>query len=89
MTKVLNRAHQEALELLKIVDEYCVRENIIYTLSGSTLIALGNIDFSQCYPALYIAVEYEGFRKIVDYLKEFCLQHPVLSVHNYENTKQF
>ena len=53
MTKVLNRAHQEALELLKIVDEYCVRENIIYTLSGSTLIALGNIDFSQCYPALY------------------------------------
>lgn len=89
MTKVLNRAHREALELLKIVDEYCVRENIIYTLSGSTLIALGNIDFSQCYPALYIAVEYEGFRKIVDYLKEFCLQHPVFSVHNYENTKQF
>ncbi len=89
MKKELNQAHRTVLELLKIVDEYCVREGIIYTLTGRALISLENIDFSQCYPTLSIAVEYEGFRKIADYLKKFCLENTGFSIHNYENTKQF
>lgn len=89
MKEELNQAHRTALELLKIVDEYCVREHIIYTLSGSTLISLENIDFNQRYPTLSIAVEYEGFQKIKDYLAGFCLENTGFSIHSYENTKQF
>lgn len=89
MENELNKAHRTALELLKIVDDFCVNENIIYTLSGGTLIALGKIGFEKCYPSLSIAVEYEGFVKIKNYLEEYCLKYPDYSVHDYSNSEQF
>ncbi len=85
----LNKAHKTALELLKIEDDYCVNEKIVYTLSGSTLISFGKLGFERCYPSLSIAVEYEGFSKIMSYLKQFCLSNPDYSVHSYDNSKQF
>lgn len=89
MNEELNTAHKAALELLKIVDEYCVSEKIIYTLTGRTLISLGNLDFSSCYPALSIAVEYESYKKIITYLEMFCIENSDFSVHDYHNTDQF
>ena len=89
MEKELNKAHKEALDLLRIVDEFCVQQNIVYTLSGNTLVALGKIDFQKCFPLINIAVEYNGFAKIMDYLKKYCEENKEYSVHNYENSKQF
>lgn len=89
MESNLNKAHRTALELLKIVDDYCIRENIIYTLSGNTLIALEKVEFEHCHPSLSIAVEYEGFLKILSYLKEYCSKNSDFSIHNYENSYQF
>lgn len=89
MGNVLNRAHSEALELLKIVDEFCVENNIVYTLSGITLIALDNIPFENCYPEINIALEYDGFKRIHNFLNEFCKDNVDFSLHNYKNTKQF
>lgn len=85
----LNKAHRTALELLKIVDDYCVNQHIIYTLSGGTLISLGRIGFECCDPMLSIAVEYEGFKKILKYLTEYCAVNTEYSVHDYNNSDQF
>lgn len=89
MEHELNKAHRTALELLKIVDDYCVKEHIIYTLSDDTLISLGRIGFECCYPTLSIAVEYEGFKKILNYLTGYCAANAGYSVHNYDNSTQF
>ena len=86
---VLNRAHKEALELLGIVDAYCIKEQIIYTLADTTLASIGRVDFKSMYPMISIAVEYEGYSKIVKYLKEYCQIYEGYSVHDYANTKQF
>ncbi len=85
----LNTAHQAALELLKIVDEYCIDENIIYTLSEGTLVALGRLGFEHSYPAISIAVEYNGFLKLMNYLRKFCSHNSDYSIHSYDNTPQF
>lgn len=89
MSNGLNKAHMITLELLKIVDDYCVSNNIIYTLSGSTLVSLEKLEFKDCYPTVNIAVEYEGFSKILNYLKVFCQKYSDYSVHSYDNTEQF
>ena len=89
MDKKLNKAHTDALELLKIIDEFCVNRNIVYTLSGATLISLEQIEFQNCYPAIRIAVEYDGFAKIRGYLEAFCRENGMFSIHDYKNTKQF
>lgn len=86
---VLNRAHNAALELLSIVDAYCIKEGIIYTLSDTTLASVGKVDFKTMYPTISIAVEYEGYLKIINYLKEYCLDNEEYSIHNHTNTKQF
>lgn len=89
MKNELNKAHKEALELLKIVDEYCIKENIIYTLSNSTLLLLDYIEFERCYPSLCIAVEYDGFVKIWNYLKEYSANNREYSIQDYNNSEQF
>jgi len=89
MEKELNKAHKDAIELLKIVDEFCISQNIIYTLSGSSLILLNKIGFERCFPSLNIAVEYEGFLKIMNYLRQYCEENNEYSIHNYENSEQF
>lgn len=85
----LNRAHKEALELLSIIDAYCIKEGIIYTLSDTTLASIGRVDFKKMYPMISIAVEYEGYKNIVNYLKEYCENQEGYSVQDYTNTKQF
>lgn len=89
MTKNLNSAHQTALDLLKIVDSYCVKEGLIYTLSMDNLISLGKLDFSECAPIISIAMEYDNFKRVEEYLKEYCDETIGYSLHNYENTEQF
>lgn len=85
----LNEAHKTALLLLKIVDDYCINNKIVYTLSDSSLIALEKLDFSLCYPRINIAVEYEGYKRIIQYLNDFCKKNNGYSLHNYKNTNQF
>lgn len=89
MTNELNRAHKDALELLKIIDDYCTCNGLIYTLSGPTLIALDKIDFDKCYPTINIVIDYEGFSKLRNHLEEFCTKDGNYSIHDYKNTKQF
>ena len=89
MSDELNLAHKSALELLKIVDDYCVAQKILYTLSGDTLITYNKLDFGKCYPSITISAEYEGYMKIISYLERFCDKYSNYSIHNCHNTPHF
>lgn len=87
--KKLSRAHVDVLNMLKLIDDFCIQEGIIYTLAEDTMIAYGFVDFSCQDPAISIAVEYSGFKKILDFLNRLCEKDPEYSVHSYRNTRQF
>ena len=85
----MNKAHSDAIELLKIVDSICRKEGLLYTLAGDTLITYAKMEFDQCYPAISIAMEYDSLKTVKRKLNEFCREHSGYSCHDYSNTRQF
>ncbi len=85
----MNKAHSDAIELLKIVDGICRKEGLLYTLAGDTLITYAKMEFDQCYPAISIAMEYDSLKTVKRKLNEFCREHSGYSCHDYSNTRQF
>ena len=85
----MNRAHEDAIELLRIVDDICVQKDLVYTLSGDSLISYNKLDFERSYPAISIAMEYNSFKVVVNRLEDLCLNNSDYSLHDYRNSKQF
>lgn len=85
----MNVAHNESLELLKIVNDICVNEDLKYTIIGPSLIAYEyGLDFNDCIPINYIALMYPDYKILCRKLEEYSNEHPEYSYHYYENTRQ-
>ena len=81
--------HDLALELLDIVHKICVKENILYTLSGETLIKYETSSFSYPFPIIHISLMYENFIRLKECLKNFCENNARYSIQDFSNTEQF
>lgn len=87
---IVNKAHEESIELLNIVHGICKNKNLKYTISADTLIAYeGEMDFDECIPIIYIATMYDNFKLLRAELCNFCNNNNGYSVHDYANTEQF
>lgn len=90
MKQILNRAHKNALELLKIAHEICQEKGFKYTLAADTLIGYVNeLPFSDDMPIIYIALMYQDFCVLRERLSQFCENNQDYSIHDYSNTEQF
>lgn len=86
----MNQAHEECIDLLKIVHEICKNKNLIYTISADTLIShVNGLAFEECVPIVYIAMMYRDFQILKDQLHLFCKNNLEYSLHDYLNTQQF
>ena len=86
----MNKAHEESIELLRIVHEICKNKNLKYTISADTLIAYERgMEFELCIPIIYIATMYHNFKALRAELYNFCSRRNGYSVHDYTNTEQF
>lgn len=87
---IVNKAHEECIELLSIVHKICKNNNLKYTISADTLIAYdGKMEFDECIPIIYIAVMYNDFKVLKEELSSFCNYNNEYSLHDFENTEQF
>lgn len=86
----MNKAHEEALELLKIVHKICNGENIKYTIAADTLIAYdARMKFDDCVPIIYLSLIYCDYLRLKRGLEEYCEHNNSFSFHDYKNTNQF
>lgn len=84
----MNVAHEESLELLKIIHQLCEKD-IKYTIAGASLIAYEyDMKFEECIPIIYIALMYKDYKVLGEKLKQYVKNHPAYSYHDYYNTIQ-
>ncbi len=86
----MNRAHKEALLLLRIVDRICVKRQMRYTITANTLLYyVYSLPFSESGPAVCIALLYSDFCILKKQLLKYCEENQDYSLHDHANTEHF
>ena len=86
----MNQAHEECLELLKIVHRICSDRQLKYTITADTLIAyVYGLQFDESIPIVYIAMMYRDFLVLRNELLLLGESKTGYSVRDHFNTPQF